>query len=73
MKISITKIAGFTMPGKHIITVTDSNENNLNSDSGFCILFYTKHKHCDRLDNYAWNEKIEYEKKVQHIKYVMNS
>ena len=54
MKIVIMVISGFSMLVKSRITVTDINEKNLNSGSGFCILFYNKNKNiviC--LDNYA--------------------
>ena len=43
MKNSILIIAGFAMPGKRIVTVTDINEKNLNSDPDFFpVLFRTK-------------------------------
>ena len=42
MKIGIMVISGFSMLVKCRITVTDINEKNLNSGSGFCILFYNK-------------------------------
>ena len=32
---------------KKKINVTNSNKNNLISDSDFCILFYPEHKYCD--------------------------
>ena len=59
MKISIVIIAGFAMLIKRRITVSNSNENNLKSDLGFCILFYTEQKYCDILDNYAWSKNLE--------------
>ena len=44
MKIDIVVITGFAMPVNRIITLTDSNRNNLNLHSVFCVLFYTKMK-----------------------------
>ena len=58
MKIGIMIISVFAMPEKHGISVTGNNKNNLNSDLGFCTLFYTERKYGDRLDNYSWSEKL---------------
>ena len=63
MKISIVVIEGFLIPLETYNYFTqNSNEKNLNSDSGFCILFYAE-KNCDRLENYARSE-ISSKKKV---------
>ena len=38
----MTKVVEILDMWKRIITVTRSNKKNLDSDSGFCILFFTK-------------------------------
>ena len=40
------------------IIVTDDNEKKLNWDLGYYILFYTKQKYCDILDNYFRSENL---------------
>ena len=48
---------------KRRVTITDSNEKNLNSDSGFCILFSTKQIIVICLDNYARSENLSMKNK----------
>ena len=67
IKINIMVLAGFAMPEKCRITVTDSNEKNMNWDSGSCIFFCKKWKYFDMLDNYAYSEKLGYEKSVERV------
>ena len=45
MKTGIMIVAGFAIPVKCKITITDSNENNLDWYSGSYIIFYTKLKY----------------------------
>ena len=49
-----------------LVSGPSGNENDLDYDSGFCILFYTEQKYCDVFKQlkyiYARNEKLEYEK-----------
>ena len=42
-------VAGFVMPEKRRITVSDSNEKNLNWNLGSYILVYANQKYCDML------------------------
>ena len=60
------KYQGLQCQLKRRITLTDSNEKNLNSGYCFCILFYTKQKYCNYLDNYAQSENSSMKISLTH-------